>query len=317
MRFLNDIYQIRTMNPDETALVNSIKEQGSVRKYLQSISLSKLCQDIIIYGICMSSQDDMEDAAEALKRLQKYAISLGKYGTSPFVYCHYGFSDVAQGFSRSSSIAGGVFLCGHSFNAIRHDDDTWKIDCTSPEGRSEGVKFTVSAQKLVKNAFYAPEAATFKGVQVDYVQYFTDKELPYERRGYITLPGIASNSVQCLFSRIDNISLVALSVIHVDGEEEALNKALEIICGKEYKEQALYMVSYSLYLRQWDAVKTVEDVMITSDGTIGINSDIDSVISEAQSVCGDQLFRDDEIVEVVPDEPAHSTQPETENKIEN
>ncbi|EMD47907.1 Hypothetical protein EHI5A_207710 [Entamoeba histolytica KU27] len=72
-------------------------------------------------------------------------------------------------------------------------------------------------------------------------------------------------------------------------------------------------------------MKNNNGVLICSDGTIGINSDIDIIVNEAKSLCGEKLFRDDEIVEEVPieefqqlekrkKEEAQTTQQEVEEK---
>ena len=43
-------------------------------------------------------------------------------------------------------------------------------------------------------------------------------------------------------------------------------------------------------------------IIITSDGTIGINADVDLSVKEAESICGEKLFKDDEIVGQVTEE---------------
>ncbi|EDR22993.1 RAB GDP-dissociation inhibitor, putative [Entamoeba dispar SAW760] len=296
MRFLNDIYTERKLIPEETQLYKGISSFGSLRKYMNSIKLSQLCQDMVIYGICMSSDNDMDNPLEILTRLQKYANSLGKYGTSPFILCRYGFGDVAQGFSRSSSVVGGVFLCCHPFNEITKKDEEYHIQCSSPVGRTGMTQFTVRSKNLIKNAFFE------KGIEsrkVNYLQAFTTEELPFERRGYFALPGISQKSIQGIVSRIEDMTTIALSVEYIDGEEHVLEQALEKIFS-EYKEKCVFMIKYSLELRQWKEVQNNNGVLICSDGTIGINSDVDIIINEAESLCGEKLFRDDEIVEEVP-----------------
>ncbi|KAL7715770.1 Rab escort protein [Entamoeba marina] len=248
MRFLSDESITSKEEPKETEL-----------KYLQSIGLTTLCQDIIIYGLCLSSSEDINDATLVLTKLRKYIASTGKYGPTPFIYCRYGFGDVSQAFSRNASISNGIFLCSHTIKEVQFNNNQWNIHCLSPEGRSEQIPFTIKSSNVIKNTFFE-ESDT--GVISNYLQYFTNVELPFGRRCYIVLP--------------------ALSIIY-----------------PEYKTTALTMISYSLKLNQWEEVKTVNGATICSDGTIGIHSDIDNVVKEARSFCGQGNFKEEEEEEEV------------------
>ncbi|KAL7711542.1 Rab escort protein [Entamoeba marina] len=293
MRFLSDESITSKEEPKETELFKKIEEVGSLRKYLQSIGLTTLCQDIIIYGLCLSSSEDINDATLVLTKLRKYITSTGKYGPTPFIYCRYGFGDVSQAFSRNASISNGIFLCSHTIKEVQFNNNQWNIHCLSPEGRSEQIPFTIKSSNVIKNTFFE-ESDT--GVVSNYLQYFTNVELPFGRRCYIVLPGISKNSIHCIISTLDGITQVCLNVLHSDEDnKDVLEKALSIIYP-EYKTTALTMISYSLKLNQWEEVKTVNGATICSDGTIGIHSDIDNVVKEARSFCGQGNFKEEEEV---------------------
>ncbi|ELP90811.1 RAB GDP-dissociation inhibitor, putative [Entamoeba invadens IP1] len=301
MKFLNDIYLDKDTPIEQTQMFKGLKEAGSLRKYLETIKLSKVCQDIIVYGICMFAANDETNAEIVVKKIMIYAKSLGKYGGSPFVYCQYGYGDVAQGFSRSSSVASGVFLCGHEVKEVKKNGELWEAYCSSPDNRFEKIEFTVKGKRLIKNRTFVKEE---KGKSVDYMQVVREKVLPFGRRFYVAIP-LRGKCVQCIVSSIENVTNVALSV--ENDTENLLEDAMKIVCGDNWKEEALLSFKYTFDLAQWEKVKEVDGMLVTSDATIGIGSDIDMSVSEAKSVCGEELFREDEIVAEVLDEVPQET----------
>ena len=283
--------------------MNQPENERSFRKILKERKLSETSQDLIIYGLCLSSTSDISDPYVAIGRLQKYINSAGKYGSSPFILCRYGFGDIAQGFARSASIVGTIFLCNHSFNTITKNEELneFNIACQSPSFRNDPVPFTVRCKNIIKSSFFESNQNETK--RIDYLQFFTPNELEYSRKSYISLPNIASQAIQSIIMTDDRMTTISLCVEHNENDKE---NVLEIALSKivpNYEEIGVFMVKYSLNLNQSKSFKTSENgIVITSDGTIGINADVDLSVKEAESICGEKLFKDDEIVGQVTEE---------------
>jgi Rab GDP dissociation inhibitor len=61
-------------------------------------------------------------AIEALKKVQLYMESLGKYGDSPFLYPIYGLGGLPESFSRLCAIHGGTYMLNTKVDEILFKD---------------------------------------------------------------------------------------------------------------------------------------------------------------------------------------------------
>ncbi|THV04549.1 FAD/NAD(P)-binding domain-containing protein [Dendrothele bispora CBS 962.96] len=93
----------------------------------RTFSLNDDIVSTITYALshCLSASDT---TLPALQRLRRYLRSAGRYGSSPFLFGHYGSSgEIAQGFCRTSAVAGGVYILGKPISSITStpqlDDD--------------------------------------------------------------------------------------------------------------------------------------------------------------------------------------------------
>jgi len=59
-----------------------------------------------------------EPAIEAIKKIQLYVESLGKYGDSPFLYPIYGLGGLPESFSRLCAIHGGTYMLNTKVDEI-------------------------------------------------------------------------------------------------------------------------------------------------------------------------------------------------------
>jgi len=76
--------------------------------------------DFLGHAVALFNADDYlnQPAAEALKKIQLYVDSLGKYGDSPFLYPIYGLGGLPESFSRLCAIHGGTYMLNTPVNDI-------------------------------------------------------------------------------------------------------------------------------------------------------------------------------------------------------
>jgi Rab GDP dissociation inhibitor len=76
--------------------------------------------DFLGHAVALFNADEYlnQPAAEALKKIQLYVDSLGKYGDSPFLYPIYGLGGLPESFSRLCAIHGGTYMLNTPVNDI-------------------------------------------------------------------------------------------------------------------------------------------------------------------------------------------------------
>jgi Rab GDP dissociation inhibitor len=76
--------------------------------------------DFLGHAVALFNADEYlnQPAAEALKKIQLYVDSLGKYGDSPFLYPIYGLGGLPESFSRLCAIHGGTYMLNTPINDI-------------------------------------------------------------------------------------------------------------------------------------------------------------------------------------------------------
>ncbi|PVF99147.1 FAD/NAD(P)-binding domain-containing protein [Serendipita vermifera] len=81
----------------------------------KNVGLDKEISNAIFYALVLST-DTNEKTESALSRLQKYIVSTGRHGNSPFLIGHFGGAgELAQGFCRTCAVSGGVYILGRPY----------------------------------------------------------------------------------------------------------------------------------------------------------------------------------------------------------
>lgn len=66
----------------------------------------------------------VDPSLPALRRVQRYLRSAGRYGPSSFLIGHYGGAgEIAQGFCRTAAVSGGVYILGRPISSITPYED--------------------------------------------------------------------------------------------------------------------------------------------------------------------------------------------------
>lgn len=80
--------------------------------------------DFIGHAVALYSDESFmnKPAIDAIKKIQLYMDSMGRYGNSPFIYPVYGLGGIPEGFSRISAVNGGTFMLNTDISEVLFED---------------------------------------------------------------------------------------------------------------------------------------------------------------------------------------------------
>lgn len=116
-------------------------------EFLQSKQLSKNVEHYVLHAIAMV--DGTTPTLQALKSVQKFLESLGRYGNSPFLASLYGSGELPQCFCRLCAVYGGIYHLQRGPGALLVNEDGACIGIVS-----NGRRF--NCRWVVMGASYAP-----------------------------------------------------------------------------------------------------------------------------------------------------------------
>ncbi|XP_077519148.1 rab escort protein [Amblyomma americanum] len=149
-------------------------------EFLQSKQLSKNVEHYVLHAIAMV--DGTTPTLQALKSVQKFLESLGRYGNSPFLASLYGSGELPQCFCRLCAVYGGIYHLQRGPSAILLNEEG---ACTGIV--SNGRRF--NCRWVVMGASYAPaEIAPSRDVKrVSRAIIISDASLHSAEKEQITL----------------------------------------------------------------------------------------------------------------------------------
>lgn len=116
-------------------------------EFLQSKQLSKNVERYVLHAIAMV--EGTTPTLQALKSVQKFLESLGRYGNSPFLASLYGSGELPQCFCRLCAVYGGIYHLQRGPGALLVNEDGACIGIVS-----NGRRF--NCRWVVMGASYAP-----------------------------------------------------------------------------------------------------------------------------------------------------------------
>lgn len=100
-------------------------DQMTTRQLFQEFGLDANTQSFIGHAMALHRDDRYLDcqATETAEAVQLYALSLERYGKSPYIYPLYGLGGLPEGFSRLCAIHGGTFMLNRGIDEILTDEN--------------------------------------------------------------------------------------------------------------------------------------------------------------------------------------------------
>ncbi|KAF0310796.1 Rab proteins geranylgeranyltransferase component A 1 [Amphibalanus amphitrite] len=123
-------------------------EEKPFSEFLKSRRLTHNLTHHVTHAIAMVTPET--PTLEALRSTQKFLLSLGRYGNTPFLWPMYGSGEIPQCFCRLCAVFGGVYHLSRGVEAVTVDEDGALTGVVS-----DGQRFT--CRRLVLEDAYRPE----------------------------------------------------------------------------------------------------------------------------------------------------------------
>lgn len=81
--------------------------------------------DFLGHAVALYTNDNYLTRAciPSLERMQLYIDSIGRFGSTPFIYPIYGLGGIPEGFSRKCAVGGGTFMLNQGLTQMQFGDD--------------------------------------------------------------------------------------------------------------------------------------------------------------------------------------------------
>ncbi|XP_027206545.2 rab proteins geranylgeranyltransferase component A 1 [Penaeus vannamei] len=287
-------------------------EEYNDKPFIDFLKSRQLTDNLIHYvteSIAMVPKDST--CREGLEKMKLFLSSLGRYGTTPFLFSMYGCGELPQAFCRLCAVFEGTYVLRRGVSSI----------VFNAEGKcagliSEGQRFRCS--NLVMDVDYAPQNyAPAKNVStkqcISRAIFVTDRSImpnDKEQLTFLRFPAKNGNTKPINVLEIGSGSGVCpkdLYCIHMtclgyDAEEDFKSSVEKLFATDEDSDKP--KILWSLYFNQED----FSGVDLSSCGTSNLHLcsgpdsqlDYDSAISQAQSVFS-QMFPEEEFLPRAPD----------------
>lgn len=229
------------------------------KEFLKDFKISEHLQSIIIHAMCLSPTDELDQISteDSLTKLFAHINSLGRYGSTAFLYPLYGCGELSQGFCRMCAVWGGTCILRRRVSRlnVNYSESLEESVVTSVDD-NEGRSFECDA--FVCGSEQWPFFPTITSLIISRFSIFDSQLLPTSRSMLVIPPNCSGiNNAQAIFViQLDHESMVVPEgtfVIHILTESvinEVINSTAE-----------------------WDTYKLNQSSKICS-----INNEMDSVI---------------------------------------
>jgi RAB protein geranylgeranyltransferase component A len=252
----------RPQNKDKLAsgLYQTDYRNKPFKQFLKDFKISEHLQSIIVHAMCLSAADDEQDhicTDESLTKLFSHINSLGRYGTTAFLYPLYGCGELSQGFCRMCAVWGGTCILRRRVNhlTLNFNNSFFESAITSVED-NEGRIFECDA--FVCGSEQWPFLPRVSSLIISRFGIFDSNILPTNRSMLVIPPkSVEINNSQAIF------------VIQLDHETMAVPEGtslLQIITESSINEEVRSK-------QDWDAYISNNTNKIDS-----INQEMDNVI---------------------------------------
>jgi len=202
MKFLSAV------NQKEDIAVDS--ENKSFRDFLKQEKLTENLIHFVVHSIAMVKPED--SALLGLKQTKKFLSSLGRFGSTPFLWSMYGSGELPQAFCRLCAVFGGVYYLGRSLSKL-----------IVKEGRCVGLVTEgkrINCEQLILSDTFTPDSilpSSSEQARTQRCIYITDKSLLPTEKEQITLLSLPSQNL--------------LHVIEVGPGTAACPRGLQVVHG--------------------------------------------------------------------------------------
>jgi Rab GDP dissociation inhibitor len=127
--------------------LNNMKFADLVAKF----KLEDNTMDFIGHAVALYTNDNFlqEPSLATVERMQLYMDSVGRFGSTPFIYPVYGLGGIPEGFSRKAAVGGGTFMLNQDITKIEKGADGKVSAVYDGEKKAEATILIASPYYLI------------------------------------------------------------------------------------------------------------------------------------------------------------------------
>ncbi|CAB3362953.1 Hypothetical predicted protein [Cloeon dipterum] len=282
-------------------------ENQSFLDFLKDKQLTDNLIHYVLYAIAMSTEET--PCIEGMSRTQKFLLSLGRYGNTPFLWPMYGSGEIPQAFCRLCAVFGGLYHLKRGAEAlIVGSDNTLKAIHSDREN--------LKSNYLVMGLDYAPDSflpeespGISRGVfLIDSSILAADKEHltllefpPDESSGPVTIVEVGS---------LTNACPQGLYMVHMttkqkgSAEEDLMSVAKKLMNFPGETDESKPNLVWSMFFNMKDTstcdlgANTPTNLFLTSGPDLDL--DFDFAIKQAKEIFS-KMYPEDEFLPRAPD----------------
>lgn len=180
-------------------------DKNTMSEIYLKFSLEPGTRDFIGHAMALWPTEDYVKlpARETFERINLYAQSMARYGSSPYIYPLYGLGELPQGFARLSAIYGGTYMLDKPIDEVVYGED----------GKVAGVRSGEEIAKapiVIGDPTYFPEKVKKTGHKVIRAMCFLAHPIPNTDDGDSVQIIIPQNQVK----RKHDIYIACVSAAH-------------------------------------------------------------------------------------------------------
>lgn len=244
--------------------------------------------DFIGHAVALYTNDDflLERCIPTIEKIQLYMDSVGRFGSTPFIYPVYGLGGIPEGFSRKAAVGGGTFMLNQDITKMEIGADGNVSSVFDGEKKAETPLVIASPYYLINSGLKDKVREVGKAIRCICIM---DHPVPHTKK---------SNSLQIIIpqrqtGRKSDIYVMVVSSEHavckegyylaiISATQETANAEAELQVAMDIigpvKEK--FMTVTPMYVPASD--KTIDNIYVTT--TLDPTSTFESAAQDVQRI---------------------------------
>lgn len=159
-RFKNFLKAVYNWKAEDASTHAGMDPAKPMQLVFEEYKLDENTQDFVGHALALHTDESYKSQAckATIEKIQLYADSVARYGSSPYLYPLYGLGELPQGFARLSAIYGGTYMLARPIEGFEYGDDgkVTAVRAPDPDDEAQTVK-SVKTKMIIGDPSYFPE----------------------------------------------------------------------------------------------------------------------------------------------------------------
>ncbi len=296
-------YLVQTANlaDDSPELADDPTATGTFGDYLRDkMQLTPLLSRFVLNSIAMVA--DAASVATGLRSTRKFLSSLGRFGSSPFLWQMYGAGELPQAFCRLCAVFGGTYSLGRRTDAVVLDKDGRAVAVMSGGKRIECKNLVLPAH-LCQGTSLA-NRVTHSGSAHRMICLAEESILPSEKEEvtFVSFPAGAASTGHALAQELGpgaGVCPRGIRCLHVTSESNCRDSVHETVSHLTKNSPPLWTMSFDLDLLEPSTSDDDKTNLFVCGGP-ALELDYDSAVASAKRIFG-SMFPEEEFLPRAPE----------------